>query len=90
MCNFSEAGENLMSEQRRQREEVDLSVGAGGQHGLVRGDCKERDTGQRHVGDAAVLRAAVARLALLPHLLTGLDELLGLHRHKPWTPNGKP
>lgn len=79
-----------MSEQRRQGEEVDLSVGAGGEHGLVTGEREEGGAGEGHVGDAAVLRAAGARLALLPRLPTGFDQLPGPHGHKPWItePNG--
>jgi hypothetical protein len=53
----------------------------------------ERDEGytrEGHVGDAAVLRAAGARLSLLARLLAGFDQLLRPHSYKPCKRNEKP
>jgi len=44
---------------------------------------EEGDTGEGHVGDAAVLGAAGAGLALVARFLAGLDQLLGPHGHEP-------
>ena len=54
------------------------------------GEREEGDTGEGHVGDAAVLRAAGAGLALVARFLAGLDQLLGPHGHEPWRWSEKP
>lgn len=46
------------------------------------GERDEGYTGEGHVGDAAVLRAAGARLSLLARLLAGFDQLLRPHSYK--------
>lgn len=62
---------------------MDLSARTGSQNRVVAGERQEGDPRERHVGDAAVPRAARAGLALGSRLLAGLDQRLGPHGHKP-------